>query len=245
MKLTQDFKSDLAQLLGAYARREPFAFVRFGDGEGAILRRRERAFGPSRPTETWRSTDVSGELYVRLHQSLTADLDGYYVGVICPRCSQPSTEYLRPVVKAPLERHTYAELLMNSNYNAAVAFDWGDYAAVTSGRGDYKVPINWTTPWDLDGLVTQLLAETRPILVAAGPAANIIVHEYWVRQPAHKRVPILDIGSLFDPLFHDGAKTRETHNTEAREHNRTCTWDGQNTDPPRARRTRRGRIMRR
>ncbi len=236
MKMTQDFAGDLAQILDAYQRGEPFAFSRFGDGEAAILYERAKPFRPQREMEQWNSHDCTPKFRQLMMDSLTADLDGYYVGVICPGmyCSRHSNKYLRERVRAPLERQTYAELFSNSNYNTVEAFDWGAANIVTCLKGagmKYVIPENVLAPWDLDGLVGNLLRARDPILVAAGPAASVIIHQYWQRQTPELRVPIIDVGSSLDPLVH-GVSTRPIHHPLAREHRRTCTWDGLNTDPP-------------
>jgi len=125
---------------------------------------------------------------------------------------------------------TFATLFWHSNYarfKKALDHELAGAALVTCGKGDYKVPANGVAKeWDLDALVDELLEEERTILVAAGPCACVIVHEYWKRQDPDKRVSILDVGASLDPKVL-GKRTR--HYQEASQDGRalrghTCDW---------------------
>jgi hypothetical protein len=77
--------------------------------------------------------------------------------------------------------------------------------------------------FDLDALVRRLLAVRRPILVSAGPAACVIVHEYWQRAVPEQRQVIVDVGSAIDELT-KGRKTRQYQVPGTRNAQLVCTW---------------------
>ena len=76
----------------------------------------------------------------------------------------------------------------------------------------------------IDRVVEQLCKETKTILVAAGPASNIIIHLYWTRCPVEKRRVICDIGSALDPWLH-GRLTRGYHDPKHPNRKKVCVWE--------------------
>jgi hypothetical protein len=101
---------------------------------------------------------------------------------------------------------------------------YGNAVVVSSWFGDerFRIPADGVTqPWDLDGLVAKLLEVDRPILLAAGPCANIIALRYWQRQKPDKRQTILDVGSALDVLH--GKYSRACHTLKA---DHQCSWQG-------------------
>lgn len=214
---TNRFQADFARVLDL---SRPVALSRFHDGELRLLRGE-----PYKARSGW-SISQESWLRPRLEKALRAELDDYLVG-ISPPCDFPQgtafyLSHVRP------NRRTFATLFWHANYHQFVAALQGPLKGaciVTSGRGHYQVPANGVaTRWDLDGLVTQLLEERRPILVAAGPCACVIVHEYWCRQRPELRQPILDVGAAVDPVVH-GKSTRDFHDPASILRNHSCSWD--------------------
>jgi len=213
MKITHDFRGDLDAIdwFGA-----PFALARFADGELACMQLKAgyRPYGFGMGTETWASSDAEPWRH-RLEAALSADLPGYYVGVSAPCCQGPSTYALRSRV-ANYRRMTYATLFTYGNYDRfrerARKIGLRERSVLVGCEGtrvDIGVPRDAIAreDWDLDGLLTELLEVRRPILVAAGPAACVIVHEYWRRQERGRKQICVDVGSVWDEELH-GLKTR-------------------------------------
>lgn len=214
------FQRDLSRLVDT---SRPVALVRFGDGEYHLLNGE-----PYRARSGWTLASRSSWLRDRIEASLVAVLPDYWVG-ISPPCDWPiGTAYFRPKVKA---RRTFATVFSHSNYprfRKLVAPRGALAGACLVGPGkkaDYPVPLNGVVrKWDLDGLVDKLFAEERPILVAAGPCACVIVHEYWKRCDPAKRQTILDVGAAIDPILH-GKGTRDFHGSASALRFHTCSWD--------------------
>ena len=94
---------------------------------------------------------------------------------------------------------------------------------VSSTGGDFTVPENLfaATDFDLDELVTRLLAVDRPILVSAGPLSAVLIHQYWQRA-THKQI-ILDVGSALDERT-KGRRTRAYQTPGTRTAELVCRW---------------------
>lgn len=212
------FKRDLDRFLRP---ERPVALGRFHDGEFRVLRGE-----PYKAGSGWRITGVSW-MRDRLMAALRADLPDFWIG-ISPPCDWPmGTAYYRPLLRT--RQVTFATIFWHHNYPALTAASrrepFKSACVVSSGKGDYKIPSNGVAhAWDLDGLVTSLLNERRPILLCAGPAAAIIAHEYWQRSDPETRQTILDVGSALDPVVH-GRPTRhfQMPGTALRVHQ--CSWN--------------------
>lgn len=202
------FQRDLERLVDT---SRPVALARFGDGEYHLLHGlpyRAGSDGWVAHKEVW--------LRTRLLESLRARMDGYLVG-ISPPCDWPKgTAYYRPLVRGEM---TFATIFSHANYLAFQTALQGPLAGACivgcTGKVDYKVPAQGAVvPFDIDGLVEKLLGERRPILVAAGPCACVIVHDYWKKCPSDHRQTILDVGAALDLRLH-GKETRNFHNSSS------------------------------
>jgi hypothetical protein len=122
----------------------------------------------------------------------------------------------------PLEQLTFSNIFVNWNYRRFRRLDLSRCAVVSSAGGDFAVPEDlFTTPFDVDALVEQLLAVDRPILVSAGPASAIIIHRYWTR--AKRKQVIVDVGSAIDERT-KGRKTRSYQHPGTRTAELICRW---------------------
>lgn len=213
------FKRDLERFTSS---NRPVALARFHDGEYHVLRGL-----PYDARSGWHLYRPSW-LRERLAAALAADMDGYWVG-ISPPCDFPvGTSYYRS--KVTTKRLTYATLFWHANYPRFRS--WATKAVKTScvvgcsKKCDHQVPANGVAnKWDIDALVEKLIREERTILIAAGPSACVIVHEYWKRCPVEKRQSILDVGASIDPIIL-GRPTRHYQTSAGRKLlSHTCSWD--------------------
>ena len=231
MKFAQDFKKDLTVLTDALLRGDRFAFIRFGDGESAILRQRERPFNVKRDGETWSSARVSEPTRVQLQEALEADLPELYVATICPACSGQSSEPLRRHVRCPIERQTYAEIFGNANFGTLRRYltllRSSVFLVSSHSTADIRIPVDLIErPQEIEFVVRLLLSNPpkKPIALAAGPAACIIGHQLWLN--GHRVLPtVVDVGALLDPVLW-GTNTRHYMPGGSARRKRVCTWDG-------------------
>lgn len=221
---TRNFEADYRALEKAIREKRPFALSRFGDGEWTLLQGRtyRSASGWVSKKETW--------LRGALLESLQANLGGYCVGYSPPCCHPKCVRFYAENVKVPKLRRTFAGVFFHGNFGRAKAF-FSKLDAFTVGctRGsDIRVPEDGVNhSFDIDDVVQQMLeVRDRPILVAAGPAACVIVHRYWrwTRRHPENRVPCIDVGALLDEAKH-GKKTRYYHDAKSGLHRHFCQWD--------------------
>jgi len=227
MMFSQEFVADLNRLdfFG-----EPFALVRFADGERALCE--GRPIRLHNEFESWQSTGESTPFTQLLNASLRADLPGYCIGISCPCCDEDAHRWYLKQVTVPRLQLTFSNLFVNGNHdrflNRVEREKFTERCViVSSGKGQFCVPRQAVNDdWDMDGLVEQLCAVDRPILVAAGPAANVLIHKYWQR--ATRRQTIVDVGSALDGWIH-GAGTRNYHRPDHPNRKKICRWSGRSS----------------
>lgn len=218
----QDFTKDFDAVLAA---EKPFALVRFGDGELALIDGRSH-----QSADAWRSLGATW-LRKELVDSLRANMDGWHVG-LPPLCCIGGGLKLRATARVPLPRQTFATLFIHGNLARAseITARYKDAVVVGSWFGDVRVPADGVThPWDVDVVVNKLLESDKPILLAAGPCSNIIALRYWTRQSADKRQSIIDVGSALDVL--NGKHTRHYHDGKMLKH--VCVYGSRQELPTR------------
>jgi len=215
MRFTQDFVRDFEQFDFWSA---PFAFVRFADGELAICQ--------GRPIEAaqdgWSYDGRASQFADDLNAALTYAAPDYYVGISDGCCDRPARDWYLDRLNVPLEQVTFANIFVNGNYRRFRKLDLSGTALVSCRGGDFTIPEDLiNSDFGLDELVDRLLTVDRPIVVAAGPAACVLIHKYWLR-PGQKQT-IVDIGSALDE-FIKGRRTRRYHDPTSPTANRICQW---------------------
>lgn len=236
-----DFDSIVAGLLPDYSG-PPYAFARFADGELALMTGR-----PHRAkSDHWMFGGGFSPLAAPLRESLACTLSGWHVGISCP-CHQTAdhVEFRRLLDNflrshpLPPSRITFATIFVGQNYyrfrDLNLDFDQFCVVAHVNASGpQFTLPQSGIEPAWLgwDAIVDALMevgsnGEQRPIVVAGGPLANIIIHEYW-RRMANQNFDgaqvIVDIGSAADKILR-GRRTRRYHTPENYESRQYCKWD--------------------
>lgn len=213
LMFSQDHSKDFDAMIKSTS---PFALIRFGDGETALI-----DGVAHRSADKW-SADEPVWCKDELYESLAADLDGFCLG-LPPACCHSRGLKLRAVATAPRPRQTFSTLFLHGNLKRIAEFRQHFRTGVIVNDkpyADIKIPSDGVTKqWDVDAVVDELLTVRNPILLAAGPMANIIAFRYWKRQERHLRVPIIDVGSPLDVLH--GNVTRHYHGTMDKH---VCHW---------------------
>lgn len=211
---TQEHAEDFTAVLTA---TKPFAMIRFGDGELALLDGRVH-----KSADSWTATGpvwLQGELY----ETLQTKLDRIALG-LPPACCLSRGLKLRGAAQVPKRMQTFATLFMHGNLPRMKQFRdrYANAVIVNDKYGDIKIPSDGVTEkWDLNAIVAKLLeVRDRPILLSAGPCANLIALRYWTRQDPLDRVPIIDVGSALDVLH--GYSNRHYHGNM---NDHVCTWN--------------------
>lgn len=202
--MNHQFSNDLYTMLGWLEQGRPFALSRFGDGELAVLEEREhRPYGSMFGTETWLASRAV--LREDLLSSAAYSGEGYFVGVPPICCQFGVRERVLSYIKTPPQRQTYNTIFCNGNYDRLHGWLSGSDVEffLVAGEGtmaDVEVPLDaiCQSAW-LEDAVQAMMGATAPILVAAGPAACILVHRYWTSGRAS--VPVVDVGSALDEIL--------------------------------------------
>jgi hypothetical protein len=226
MKFTQDFTQDLETIIDA-VYEERFCLIRFGDGESAILRNRERPFVTQREGESWDSRHIPAEVVSEMRRALSSDIRGLHIATVCPACSGQSSAPLRSEVRCPIERQTYAEIFGNANW--ATLRPWASPIrkrfALVSSAPDAEIQISTKMPHASlaahENVVDSMLSLKQPIALAAGPSSAVLGLRYWERGGIQT---CIDVGSLFDELY--WGRTRHYMPEGSPRGRRICTWDG-------------------
>lgn len=173
----------------------------------------------------WRCPAGSADFSEKLHVSLQSDLPGWHVGIICSEQRPEMSKWYQEEVRVPLSRVTFATIFVAANYPRFLDLNLdGTFLVGSMDAADYRVPKNVFADdnWDYRR-VAQDLAKTvsRPILVAFGPMANVLIHEYW--RVADAPQVIVDIGSVLDPKL-KGKRTRKYHRRGSPQSTQVFGW---------------------
>lgn len=229
MKLTQDFNLDFDRIVAGLSvdyGGEPFAFTRFADGEVAfILQRAHRA-----KSDGWRYDGQSHDATSLLIRAASCYAPGWYVGVACPCHEREDHDFLMDLVNVPLSRITFAGIFIYANYSRFESLDLSHCIEVSCDEdADYRVArdeISGSSCVNAIRIADSLIEEAdAPIVLAAGPLANIIAWRYWTECPCNRRQVIVDVGSALDLRFKP-RPTRHYQKTRRDVSRRVCRWSG-------------------
>jgi hypothetical protein len=232
-----DFEAVVAGLLPGYGG-PPYAFARWADGEAAIAFGREHAAksdGWSWPAG--KRTLLSESLI----DALAYDAEGWHVGITAEEHHAGEHAELLRYVAVPPERVTFAEIFIFANFARWQQLDLSHCLAVGCGPdADFRIPADAIgEDWLWHGLADELIEagaqQRRPILVAAGPVANVLIYEYWRRSArrAKDRQVILDVGSVLAERM-QGRRTRVYHRANAWQARWEPKWKVLRTAPEQA-----------
>jgi len=227
---THDFEADL-RALDFFGR--PFALARFADGEMACIEAKGYTpFGKMYGTETW-DTRRPSKYPRHMREALACKLPRYAVGLPTICCHPSCWLAARKIVRQVPEWTTYSSMFSFANRPRFLAMAeqlrLRQRCVLVSGvGGDLSVPLDLYNRKDFD--LADLIAELRtirdkPILVAAGPMAGVIVHRYWASTPEQDRCTIVDIGSAWDRELH-GKPTRSDMQDRSKKKNHNCKLHG-------------------
>lgn len=228
MQFTHDFADDLETL--DFFSDDPWALARFADGELSII-----ATKSIKTADGWTLPSDGAVFSTALIRSAQYRDGRYFIGIPCACCDPHGQAAMCAVSVLPVtsDHFTFSNIFANANYNRfrqrAMEEKFGARCVIV-GSGTpctYDIPSNLVNHPEAMGiierLVEQLHHETKTILVAAGPASNIIIHRYWTTCPVEKRRVICDIGSALDPWLHNRF-TRGYHDPKHPNRKKVCVW---------------------
>jgi hypothetical protein len=195
MEFIHDAGKDLNIFMAAFKRGEQIGFARFGDGEERICRG-----GTYHCSDGWVSRpSKNSRLRKQLAASFRFSHAKYYVGLRYPR-SLKFWAWVTRQLGTPPERVCDPCLFVNSRWRKARKFFLKQrrkcFLVSCAKSADFRIPKNCINPeYNWDRLLKRLLKVNKPILLAAGPLANVLVMEYLA---AGGKQSIIDIGTVLD-----------------------------------------------
>lgn len=211
--LERDFHDDYDRIIvgKCLERKEPMAFIRIGDGE--VLIAKGKSVNVER--DNWAAPEEMTKLGEDIIASMEYADDAYYVGIPC--CCQPRMQnYCLAVIKSGPEQVTFANLLVNANYDRWIRTASSIQEPVVyvgNYRSDVsKLPFHvckfhpvgddCVSYWG-DGLARHeefdSLAKSFDntlFMIAAGPMSEPIIHKMWLSNNSNRYI---DVGSTFNP----------------------------------------------
>lgn len=192
-----------------------FAFMRYGDGERAIMEGRSVT-----AQEGWKSPNYISRLGVDSLRSLMLTDSNVWYGISCPCCD--SAAYYWYLSRIPSRNITFANLWVNHNYNRFInefkklardAVVIANYRAEGKPIGSlnilkyYSVDDDCVKFWDTHGsnLVSEIINEFGHrdnilYVVSAGPLSGPIISELYRNNPNNCYI---DFGSAIDTYIHN------------------------------------------
>lgn len=243
MTMTRDFRADFDRMLEMIVQRESLAFARYADGEAGVLR--NHTIGNR---DGWLYTQDRDLAFRRdLRRSLECGDPGYFYGLSCRCCDEPTQKFLLAQLKVPLHQVTYSNLWVNANYPSFQARFLKEVVGsrrpivVCTGSkariGDFarSVPVadfipirgNCIRTWEKDrdhlrGLMDLKATQHRGaiFLFAIGPLSEVLIHQMWM---ASRNNVYVDIGSTLDPMLFR-RNSRDYHKGDRVYSQRVCEW---------------------
>lgn len=220
LSLIQDFEADFATITKGLAvdySGPPYAFVRFADGEAAILRDSPHVA----KSDGWKITRPMPTLREGLELALACELPGWCVGITAESHHEDDHAFLLEMAAVSSHRITMAELFIFANWDAFRRINTehcrivGAGADIVGSRGFHLPPdAVEDDKFDLEPAIEWMIDGQGPILLAAGPLAKVLAYEYWwtTTHLGIRREVCLDVGSAISPQLR-GKKTRQYHSS--------------------------------
>ena len=227
---SKDFIKDF-DILTNEISKEPFAFVRYADGEHAVLERQ-----PIQGHD-WHMSPEYKIASEDINESLNYRHNRYFYGVSCYCCDPPKAEYFKNKLVDCWERVTYSNLFANANYIKTL--EWlGKIDKPICVLGNLnmvskKLPFKGSSVFYPSNIVqlynsgykediiaasiTGTKIKDNVVLVALGPLSEILIHKMWLENPSNYYI---DIGSVIDPFIH--GLTRDYHRKDSPFSKKVC-----------------------
>lgn len=218
---SQKSRNDLNTIISCLQDYKPFAFVKYADGERAILENREL-----KNCDGWHFKDQH-LVHQDLNESIDYYADNYYYGISCKISDADSNRFYKERLKGRLDKITFADMFVNANHKPWIYFlsNWNKkdrtLAFIHNKDGDASalpfhvdrsvlIPahaLDWYQEDKIDILTYLLTLEEDIIFCAAGPLSEIFIHFLHSHNP---NKIYIDVGSSLDPWLL-GRSTRHYH----------------------------------
>lgn len=214
---------------------EPFAFVRFADGEGSIIDNNTAWLRRRRASASWEhipKRKEDEEFRQKLIDSLSYNDKNYFIGIPCRQAHQRRFHYLFDKLKGmttiPEEQLTFSTVFKDYNwkkyldifvplctnrecYLVSNEFAKGPKESWLQFKKHFSVPrgnahLSCDKTYDIiKEYIDENKTEGAVFLFAAGPGTNVIIHKLWKE---NKHNTYIDIGSTLDSYLFKHSRCR-------------------------------------
>lgn len=224
----KDFRDEFYRYINMMMSKDPFALVRYGDGEHMLM----SGAGVSTNTQAylvdgWGAERKQYKLGQDLLKSLKHIEPNYHYAIPCSCCNQPGKEFYLSQIKQPDTNITYANIFINGNYPLWKNFlqSMGQHVTLIAHKdGMYRQlypPIYYDTFIPVGSDCVNFWEQNRDrfieflqnkfkdineqlVFVSCGPMAKAIIHHLYMFNPTNRYI---DVGSSIDEYIH-GKQTR-------------------------------------
>lgn len=219
-----DFKLELKKLINRIESKEPFCFVRYGDGEAMLMNNQPISKNTQAYyADKWSSNGGETKIGVKLKEILKINEPEWVFGIPCECCNIQCKKYLLNELLVDENQITYANMFVNSNYSEFI--NWVSYineeVIIIGNKNGLnnldKFPFKIKDYYPLEddcvnfyennyeSFTNELLTKFKDvhntlIFVSGGPLSEIIIHELWLLNKTNR---LIDVGSSLDLFTHN------------------------------------------
>ena len=209
------FSEDIVVLKNKLENKEHFTFSKFADGEWAVMKDSPLNNNEFKYTNSQEHTKAREFLI----ESFKFQHPNYHVGISCPCCQGNAFEEMRDFSEQSLDKLTWANLWVNSNYKyylSDIVPLFNNYNVALVAHKDSNVnnlPFTpklfcaidkdaWVVNQDKVDILKNIIDEDNMegwlFLFCCGPFGNILAHKLTEH---NARNTYLDIGSTLNPFL--------------------------------------------
>lgn len=237
------FAGDFEKFRLKIERKEPFAIVRFGDGEMMLMNKQPIDLMHKGVGEFKYDGSVTYAKSINmLSESFRYYDPNYFVGIACPCCVGKDKSNAMKVNSGLNDSTlTWANIFVNANYNKTINTilplfkrNSDDIVLVSHISSSitslpwkqntsqfYGVQSNaWIQNLDLIDVINKREYNNKIVIICAGPFANIAVHQLYKH---NKNNIYIDFGSVLDPYL--GLPVTRGYQLGAPTLNKVCIWE--------------------
>ncbi len=235
--MDKDFTDEFYRIFELYKQNDSFLFGKAADGELMAVENHILNNNEFRNDES-----VPAERREELKASLQFRHPNFYLGIICPCCSNYDGRFerMKKLVNQDEDHLTYANIFVNSNYPLyrqffIPSFSQHDVWLVCHEDSIlFDLPFHtervfvikrnaWVDSYDVIQRIQDAAPEGKLLLFAAGPFGNILGHKLFQSHPKNR---MLDIGSTLNPWLQSEGFRRDYYTCpESGFGARKCVWN--------------------
>ena len=223
--MSKDFDKEIWKFIDMIKNDEPYALVRFADGEGSVIDNNPAWLKRRRKSASWHHAPgdrVHEEFRRKLTESLKYNAPNYFIGIPCRAAHQKRFhylfDYLKDMTTVPFEQLTFATVFKDYNWRTFTKHfmveamnkdcylvandivqkpnkDWLDFKDIFRVSRTNAHLETDKTKKEILKYIARHEVKGAVFMFATGPGTNVIIHELWQENRDNW---FIDIGSVLD-----------------------------------------------